>query len=109
MDLGISGGIAVVTGGDSSVGFATAGMLLDAGAQVVLTDLPGASLDKAQAALKQRGEVVAVASDLTKAKQVDALKQAAQDSFGPPDILVNAAGATGPRWSGWCGAIRSPR
>ena len=96
MDLGIRGRVAVVTGGDAGMGYATAEMLLHEGVRVVLTDLPGAPLDKAGATLKRFGEVVAVASDLTKAKQVDALQQAARDNFGPPDILVNAAGVTGP-------------
>jgi 3-oxoacyl-[acyl-carrier protein] reductase len=39
MDLGIKGRIAVVTGGDSGMGYATAEMLLKEGVKVVLTDL----------------------------------------------------------------------
>ena len=96
MNLGIKGRVAVVTGGDLGMGYATAKMLLHEGVKVVLTDLPGPPLDKAEAGLRQFGDLVAVASDLTKAEQVDALAQAAKDSFGPPDILVNAAGITGP-------------
>jgi 3-oxoacyl-[acyl-carrier protein] reductase len=53
-------------------------------------------LDRAGASLKPFGDLVAVAADLTKAEQVDALQRAAQDSFGPPDILGNVAGITGP-------------
>ena len=98
MDLGIRGRLAVVTCRDSGMGYATAEMLLKEGVKVVLTDLPGAPLDKAGATLKQFGEVVAVASGLTKAKHVDALQQAAQESFGLPDILVNAAGIIRTDW-----------
>lgn len=96
MDLGIKGRTAVVTGGDSGLGYATAEMPLKEGVKVVLTDLPGASSDKVGVTLEQLGNVVVVASDLTKAKQAHVLQRAAKDSFGPPDILVNAAGITGP-------------
>ena len=96
MDLGIRGRIAVVTGGDSGMGYATAEMLLKEGVKVVLTDLPGGPLQEAEAVLKHLGDVVAVAADLTKTAQVDDLKQATMDSFGLPDILVHAAGITGP-------------
>lgn len=96
MELGIRGRIAVVTGGDSGMGYATAEMLLKEGVKVVLTDLPGDPLQEAEATLKHLGDVVAVAADLTTTAQVDALKQAAVDSFGSPNILVHAAGITGP-------------
>lgn len=75
MDLGIKGRTAVVTGGDSGMGYATAEMLLKEGVKVVLTDLPGPPLDKAGVASRQFGDVVVVASDLTKAKQVHILQQ----------------------------------
>ena len=96
MDLGIKGRIAVVTGGDSGMGYARAEMLLREGVRVVLTDLPGKPLDEAEATLKQLGDLVAVAADLTNPKQVTALQEAATGAFGSPDILVNAAGITGP-------------
>ena len=96
MDLGIRDRVAVVTGGDSGMGYATAEILLAEGVKVILTDLPGTPLDKAGVSLKRLGDVVVVAADLTKTAQVAALKQAAQDSFGLPDILVHAAGITGP-------------
>ena len=96
MDFGIRGRTAVVTGGDSGMGYATAEMLLREGVRVVLTDLPGKTLDEAEAALKRSGELVAVAADLTKPGQVTALQEAATAAFGAPDILVNAAGITGP-------------
>lgn len=38
MDLGICGRVAVVTGGDSGMGYKTAEYLLKEGAKVVLTD-----------------------------------------------------------------------
>ena len=43
--------VALVTGGASGLGRATAKALLEAGARVVLLDLPGDALDKAAADL----------------------------------------------------------
>ncbi len=96
MDLGIAGRAAVVTGGDSGMGYAVAELLLQEGVKVILTDLPGKPLDEAAEALRPCGEVVAVAADLTDGDQVESLKRRANERFGPPSILVNAAGITGP-------------
>lgn len=94
MELGIKGRVAVVTGGDSGIGLETARFLLRDGAKVVLSDKDTASLEKAAAGLS--GEVLAIAADLTKPDQVEALAQDARERFGAVDILVNAAGITGP-------------
>ncbi|MCR0983019.1 SDR family NAD(P)-dependent oxidoreductase [Roseomonas populi] len=97
MDLGIKGRVAVVTGGDSGIGLETARLLLAEGAKVVLSDKESAPLEKAAAGLG--GAVKAVAADLTKPAEVEALALAAREAFGPVGILVNAAGITGPTGS----------
>jgi NAD(P)-dependent dehydrogenase (short-subunit alcohol dehydrogenase family) len=94
MELGIKGRVAVVTGGDSGIGLETARFLLRDGAKVVLSDKDAASVEKAVAGLP--GEAVAIAADLTKPDQVEALAKGARERFGAVDILVNAAGITGP-------------
>lgn len=93
MNLGIEGRVAVITGGDSGIGFETAKFLLAEGVKVVLSDMRQSSLDKAASSLQ--GKVVAIAADLTKPEQVEALAAKAKAAFGPVDILVNAAGITG--------------
>ncbi len=95
MDLGITGRIAVVTGGDSGIGFATAEVLLREGARVVLSDMDQDQLEQAVARLASLGEVLPVVADLTAPAQVEALFAAATKQFGRVDILVNAAGITG--------------
>lgn len=96
MDLGIGGKVALVTGGDSGMGYSVAEFLLREGVRVVLTDRPGGDLDRAAARLGKLGEVEAVAADLTKPVAAGTVVEAATDRFGALHILVNAAGITGP-------------
>ncbi len=95
MDLGITGRIAVITGGDSGIGLATAATLLREGARVALSDRDPAQLEHAATELMALGEVVTVAADLTQPGEVDRLQQKVTGSFGPAEILVHAAGITG--------------
>ena len=94
MDLGIGGRIAVVSGGDSGMGLASARLLAAEGVRVMLTDLDAGALQKAAATLD--GTVQTCAADLTKTADVGRLQTAVEAAFGPADILVHAAGITGP-------------
>ncbi|MEB8340725.1 3-oxoacyl-ACP reductase FabG [Streptomyces endophyticus] len=85
---------AVITGGAQGIGLAIARAYVREGAKVVLGDL---NLDAAEAAAKELGGpsvAHAVQCDITEAAQVDALIQAAIDTFGSLDIMVNNAGIT---------------
>ncbi|MFZ3566146.1 3-oxoacyl-ACP reductase FabG [Streptomyces sp. BH097] len=85
---------AVVTGGAQGIGLAIARAYVREGAKVVLGDL---DLDAAEAAAKELGGpsvAHAVRCDVTRAAQVGALIQAAIDTFGSLDIMVNNAGIT---------------
>ncbi|GAA4851131.1 SDR family oxidoreductase [Luteimicrobium xylanilyticum] len=98
MDLGIEGRVALVTGGDSGIGFAAARELLAEGARVVLTDRDGDALGDAVTRLRAAGSsdaVVGVPADLTVLADVEELARRAREAFGDPEILVHAAGVTG--------------
>jgi NAD(P)-dependent dehydrogenase (short-subunit alcohol dehydrogenase family) len=96
MDLGIEGRVAVVTGGDSGIGFATARELLGEGARVVLTDRePDALRDAADRLGERPDRLLALPADVTVAADVDALAARAAEELGPVSILVHAAGVTG--------------
>lgn len=96
MDLGIEGRAALVTGGDSGIGWHTAARLLAEDARVVITDLDQDRLDAAASALDApEGRLHAFAADVTDSSQISALAEHAHAAVGPVDILVNAAGIHG--------------
>ena len=84
----IDGRAALVTGGGSGLGAATARMLAERGARVVLldTDLDGA---RAQA---RAIDGMAIACDVSDAAQAEQAVAAARAEHGPAAILVNCAG-----------------
>ena len=96
-DSGLSGRHAVVTGGGSGIGAATAATLLRAGARVTLMGRDAARLEAQRAALAANGShgnehVACLSVDITAEAAVeDAFAQAAE-RFGTVDILVNNAG-----------------
>ena len=91
----LDGKSAIVTGSARGIGRATAELLSEHGAQVVINDLDGDVAEQASNEIK--GETVAFAGDLTKDGVPDQLVQTAVDSFGKLDIIVNNAGYT---WDG---------
>ena len=93
MDLGISGKTALISGGDSGIGWQTAKILLDEGVTVVITDKDQSSLDEAAARLD--GPLHAFAADITSTESIARLHQQVMDAVGDIDILVQSAGITG--------------
>ncbi len=106
--MDIKGTVALITGGASGLGAATARRLFDAGASVVLLDLPGSAGDAFAAELnarrkadvdasgagnppEQANKAVFVPADVTDEAQVQAAVDAAV-ALGPLRILVNCAG-----------------
>ncbi len=79
--------VALVTGGGSGLGHATAARFVAAGARVVLADLRG---EEAAAAL---GENAAFSRcDVTNEADVNAALDLAAERFGPVNVAVNCAG-----------------
>jgi NAD(P)-dependent dehydrogenase (short-subunit alcohol dehydrogenase family) len=85
--MDITGASAIVTGGASGLGEATARLLAQRGAQVVILDLQE---DRGEALAKEIGGVFAKA-DVSDEAQVQAAVDAASE-LGPLRILVNSAG-----------------
>lgn len=93
---GVEGKIALVTGAGSAdgIGFATARLLLAAGARVAITSTTDRIHDRL-AEMGGSGETIfAAPADLTKSDQVAALVKSINARFGTIDILVNNAGMT---------------
>jgi len=91
----LDGKAAIVTGSARGIGRATAELLSEHGAQVLINDLDGDVAEQAAGEIK--GETTVFAGDLTKPGVPDELVQTAIDSFGKIDIIVNNAGYT---WDG---------
>jgi NAD(P)-dependent dehydrogenase (short-subunit alcohol dehydrogenase family) len=81
----------LVTGGASGIGFATAELLVEAGANLVLADRDQDACTKAAQNLN-RENIVALRADVTSEDDVIAMIEAAVSRFGRLDGACNAAG-----------------
>jgi 3-oxoacyl-[acyl-carrier protein] reductase len=84
--------VAIVTGSARGIGRATAELLAEHGAKVLINDLDGDVAEQTAAEIK--GETAVFAGDLTKEGVPDQLVQEVIDRWGKVDILVNNAGYT---------------
>jgi 3-oxoacyl-[acyl-carrier protein] reductase len=84
--------VAIVTGSARGIGRATAELLSEQGAKVLINDLDGDVAE--QTAGEIGGETVVYAGDLTKEGAADELVKTAIDAWGKIDIIVNNAGYT---------------
>ena len=91
----LDGKAAIVTGSARGIGRATAELLAENGAQVLINDLDGDVAEQTSGEIG--GETVAFAGDLTKEGVADELVATAVEAFGQLDIVVNNAGYT---WDG---------
>jgi 3-oxoacyl-[acyl-carrier protein] reductase len=84
--------VAIVTGSARGIGRATAELLSEQGAKVLINDIDGDVAE--QAASEISGETLVFSGDLTKEGVPDQLVQRVIDEWGKVDILVNNAGYT---------------
>jgi NAD(P)-dependent dehydrogenase (short-subunit alcohol dehydrogenase family) len=94
----LDGRVAIVTGANQTdagrnIGGETASVLADAGASVVVADLPGSGNARLAEVLNETGRrALAVDVDLRQETQVEAMVEAAVAEFGRIDVLHNNAG-----------------
>ncbi|MEO3428198.1 SDR family oxidoreductase [Pelagibius sp. CAU 1746] len=89
----LSGRVALVTGGSSGIGRRLGEALAGAGASVVLVARRAPQLSEAVASIKAAGgRAAGLARDLADPAEMEEVARLAAGDFGPPDILVNAAG-----------------
>ncbi len=82
--------VAVITGGNSGIGYATAEEFLAKGAKVLITGRKKASVEQAVAALGKGAD--GFIADQASLKDADALAQYVKDTYGQVDILFINAG-----------------
>jgi NAD(P)-dependent dehydrogenase (short-subunit alcohol dehydrogenase family) len=88
--------VAIITGGASGIGYATAGRLAAVGARLVLSGRDAARGRHAEQALRDGGaQALFVQGDIAAEQDVAALIAAAVERFGGLDMLVNNAGPSG--------------
>ena len=88
----LAGKVAVITGGGSGVGKATAALFLREGAKVVIAGRDAAKLEAVAKELKGADALRTFPTDVSKADQCEALVAFATKAFGRVDVLVNNAG-----------------
>lgn len=90
--LGLSGRVAVVTGGGGGIGRATAANLAKAGAKVAILDRDEKGLETTRKELRAFGaEPVAAVCDTANMESIVAAADTVDKSLGPCSILVNTA------------------
>jgi NAD(P)-dependent dehydrogenase (short-subunit alcohol dehydrogenase family) len=94
VDLGISGRVALVTGGSKGIGRAIAAGLAGEGCRIAIAARGAEALRETAEALGAKGaEVLSVSADLAEADAPGRVVEAVVARFGRLEILVNNAGA----------------
>lgn len=93
----MEGKVAIVTGGSSGIGLATAREFARRGAHVVVSDVADEAGKKAVSEIEaEGGSAIYVNADVSNSEQVKALVEKAVETFGRLDYGVNNAGIGGP-------------
>ncbi|MES2885420.1 MAG: SDR family oxidoreductase [Pseudomonadota bacterium] len=89
----MSGKVALITGGSSGIGFASAKKLAAAGMKVILVARTLATLEESKAILeKAGGEAYVYPCDLSDMADIDRMAAEVLKDFGHVDVLINNAG-----------------
>jgi NAD(P)-dependent dehydrogenase (short-subunit alcohol dehydrogenase family) len=96
LDLGLTGKIAIITGGSDGLGRAAAEKLAAEGARVTIAARRKEHLEAAAAAIRGAtgGQVLAVPADVTRAADCERIVDATVAQWGGVDILFNNAGTS---------------
>jgi NAD(P)-dependent dehydrogenase (short-subunit alcohol dehydrogenase family) len=96
MELGLTGGVALITGGGGGIGRATAFALAAEGVKVAVLDLD-ATLAKATAEqiAAGGGDAIAIPTDVTEEISVKNAVESIVDTWGGVDYLILCAGISG--------------
>ena len=97
MDLGLTGKVAIVTGGSDGIGKAAATAMAEEGAKVAIVSRTQADLDAAAADIKSEtgnNDILGIAADVTDEAQVQSMVDTVVGTWGGLDILVNNAGTS---------------
>ena len=85
--------VAVITGSSRGIGAAIAKLFAKEGARIVLHGRDQAALDAVRADIERLGgRAIAMVGDVTRADALEALREHAEQQYGPIDILVANAG-----------------
>lgn len=93
MDLGITGKVALVTGGSAGIGKATAYAFAREGVRVAICGRTLSTLEETARAIREEtaGDVLPVQADVMVKADLEHFVEAAVDHFGTIDIIVNNA------------------
>jgi NAD(P)-dependent dehydrogenase (short-subunit alcohol dehydrogenase family) len=84
---------AIVSGGASGIGEATAQRLARGGAAVAIFDLNGPAAEKTACAIESAGgKAIGLAVDVTDRPGIDVGVEKVRSELGRPTILINSAG-----------------
>ena len=95
MDLGITGKVALITGGSRGLGRQSALALASEGVNVAICGRTNSSLDSTVKEIEEFGvDVVGILADVTELDDIRSLHSEVCNSLGAVDILVNNAGGS---------------
>ena len=93
----MDGRTAIVTGGASGIGRATAKLMAAGGANVVIADVDETSGSETVRLIEEKGgRATFIKTDVSDSSQVNDMVQAAVETYGGLDILLANAGVEGP-------------
>jgi NAD(P)-dependent dehydrogenase (short-subunit alcohol dehydrogenase family) len=97
MDLGLSGRVAIVTGGSRGIGRAIAKMLASEGVDVAICARQRQALEEAAKTLSQETgrRIIPIVADTMSSESVAQLVDMTMKTFGRVDVLVNNASTPG--------------
>ncbi len=94
--MSLQGKIAVITGGGSGIGRASALKLAENGVKIGVSDIdPTNAQETADMIIQAGGEAIAMACDVTNTQQVEAMVNQTAETFGGLHIALNNAGVGG--------------